>query len=83
LLAVQALPAVDKSLLCEIKKELSAFEYRWRPLLHELGDADEDTMSVARLRYGELLFHSYADSISDRRHRLTSARSMFSMRAAV
>jgi hypothetical protein len=68
--ALQALPAIDKSLLVEIKKDLSAFEYRWRPLLNELGDVDEDTMSVARLRYGGLLFHFYADSISDRRQPL-------------
>ncbi|MGH2747985.1 MAG: hypothetical protein ACRDKB_08690 [Actinomycetota bacterium] len=68
--ALQKLPEVDPKLSADIRNELSAFDYRWRPRLAELGDLDEGARMLASFRYGGLLFHSYAEKISDRRQPL-------------
>jgi hypothetical protein len=68
--ALQSLPDVDPGLASEISSELSALDYRWRPRLAELGDLDERARMIASFRYGGLLFHGYAEAISDRRQPL-------------
>jgi hypothetical protein len=68
--ALQALPQVEPGLVAEIRSELSAFDYRWRPRLAELGELDEPARMIASFRYGGLLFHEYANAISDRRQPL-------------
>jgi hypothetical protein len=68
--ALEALPDVDPKFVAEIRDELSAFDYRWRPRLAELGDLDDDARTIASFRYGGLLFHGYAEAISDRRQPL-------------
>jgi hypothetical protein len=65
--ALQALPQVDPRLVSDIRDELSTFDYRWRPRLVEL---DEAARLIASFRYGGLLFHEYAEAISDRRQPL-------------
>jgi hypothetical protein len=68
--AVKELPGIEPSLAADIREELSVLDYRWRPRLDELGDLDEQSRLLASFRYGGLLFHYYAESISDRRQRL-------------
>jgi hypothetical protein len=68
--ALVALPKVKRKLATDIRGELSALDYRWRPQLAELGDLDEEARMIASFRYGGLLFHGYADAISDRRQPL-------------
>jgi hypothetical protein len=68
--ALRALPPVEPGLFAEIRSELSAFDYRWRPRLDELGELDETERMIASFRYGGLLFHGYAEAISDRRQPL-------------
>jgi hypothetical protein len=67
---LRQLPAVDDTLADEVAQELSSFDYRWQPRLEELGPLDDRTRQLASFRYGALLFHYYAESISDRRQRL-------------
>ena len=68
--ALQQLPEVQPKLADEIRSELSAFDYGWRPMLAELGPLDEEQRMLASFRYGGLLFHQYADAITDRRQPL-------------
>jgi hypothetical protein len=67
---LRGLPAIDDGLAGEVAQELSSFDYRWQPRLEELGPLDDRARQLASFRYGALLFHSYAESISDRRQRL-------------
>jgi hypothetical protein len=67
---LRQLPAIDDALADEVAQELSSFDYRWQPRLEELGPLDERARQLASFRYGALLFHYYAESISDRRQRL-------------
>jgi hypothetical protein len=64
------LPAIDDTLADDVAQELSSFDYRWQPRLDELGPLDDRARQLASFRYGALLFHSCAESISDRRQRL-------------
>ena len=68
--ALKALPDLDDGLKGEIGQELSVLEYRWRPRLQELGELDEEARTIASFRYGALLFHYYAEAISDPRQPL-------------
>jgi hypothetical protein len=68
--ALQALPHVEPRLLADIRDELTIFDYRWRPRLAELGELGEAARLIASFRYGGLLFHGYAEAISDRRQPL-------------
>ncbi|TCC53452.1 hypothetical protein E0H75_07110 [Kribbella capetownensis] len=68
--ALRQLPPVDPALAREVRDELSAFDYRWKPSLDELGPLDDPARQIASFRYGALLFHSYAELISDRRQSL-------------
>lgn len=67
---LQKLPAIEDALAEDVAQELSLFDYRWQPRLAELGPLDDRARQLASFRYGALLFHSYAESISDRRQRL-------------
>jgi hypothetical protein len=67
---LRKLPAVDPNLAQEVREELSTFDYMWRPELRELGPLTDEERAIASFRYGALLFHYYAESISDRRQRL-------------
>jgi len=67
---LRQLPAIDDALADEVAQELSSFDYQWKPQLEELGPLDERARQLASFRYGALLFHYYAESISDRRQRL-------------
>jgi hypothetical protein len=67
---LQQLPEVQPTLAADIRKELSVLDYRWRPRLPELDQLDEEERTIASFRYGGLLFHAYAEAISDRRQPL-------------
>lgn len=67
---LRQLPAIDDALADEVAQELSSFDYRWQPRLEELEPLDDRARQLASFRYGALLFHYYAESISDRRQRL-------------
>jgi hypothetical protein len=54
----------------EVAQELSSFDYQWQPRLEELGPLDDRSRQLASFRYGALLFHYYAESMSDRRQPL-------------
>ena len=60
-----ALQPVDDALADAVVSELSAFDYRWRPMLPELGVLDERARAIATFRYGALLFAQYAAELSD------------------
>jgi hypothetical protein len=68
--ALKALPDVEAPLAHDIRQELSVLDYRWRPRLEELGELDDEARTIASFRYGGLLFHQYADAITDRRQPL-------------
>jgi hypothetical protein len=67
---LKQLPEVQPQLAADVREELSALDYRWRPRLHELGPLDDEARTIASFRYGGLLFHHYAEAISDRRRPL-------------
>lgn len=67
---LKQLPPVEPALERDIRSELSAFDYTWRPNLEELGPLSEPEQQLASFRYGALLYHYYAESITDRRFRL-------------
>jgi hypothetical protein len=60
-----ALQPVDDALADAVVSELSAFDDRWRPTLHELGELSERARAIATFRYGALLFGQYAAALSD------------------
>jgi hypothetical protein len=73
------------SLRAEILRELSAFEYEWRPDLpaEETGDhMTEDELAFRRFLYGGLIFRGYADALKGE-HYLQPKRARLTLAAAL
>lgn len=59
------LPLVEDALAADLVSELSAFDFRWKPMLDQLGPLDKNARAVATFRYAGLLFAEYAVQLAE------------------